>query len=1070
MSAIKEYINKLSQRYKTGISTEHSYRGDLQNLLEALVTRVLVTNEPSRISCGAPDYIITRQNIPVGYIEAKDIGADLLGKNYKEQFERYRNALNNLIVTDYLTFQFFVDGQPVTSIQLGQIIGGKIIPLPDNYPAFTNLITDFCNYSGQSIRSASKLSKMMAAKARLLANVIENALAPDTTDHVSEYTNSLNAQYVSFQQVLIHDITEKAFADIYAQTIAYGMFAARLHDTSLDTFSRQEAAELIPRSNPFLRKLFQYIAGYDLDDRIKWMVDALADIFRATNVAELLADFGKATRQTDPMIHFYETFLSEYDPKLRKSRGVWYTPEPVVNFIVRAVDDILKTEFDLPLGLADTSKVKIKVKDVAKSTADQRSKTKTIEREEEVHRVQILDPATGTGTFLAEVVKQIHKQFEGQQGIWNNYVEDHLIPRINGFEILMASYAMAHLKLDMLLTETGYKPRKDQRLRIYLTNSLEEHHPDTGTLFANWLSTEANEANHIKRDTPVMVVIGNPPYSGESANKGEWIMKLMEDYKKEPGGKAKLKERNPKWINDDYVKFIRFGQHFIEKNGSGILAFINPHGYLDNPTFRGMRWNLLKTFDKIYTIDLHGNSKKKETTPDGSPDENVFDIMQGVSINLFVKNGKKNENDLGKVNHYDIFGNRDFKYDFLNTNSIKSVSFTELKVSIPNFNFIVEDLQAKSDYCKGLLISDLFFKYSLGVTTARDSFSICFTENEISRKVVEFLELSSEEARIKYNLGKDARDWSIDEAKNDLIKSGIDSSRITRIDYRPFDTRHTYYTGKSKGFHCMPRSEVMNHMFSNYNIAINLVKVGRDVDSDNYFLSKNITDKSLVSSLDNSSVFPLYLYPEANSQHTLNHHIARTPNLNPAIVKQIAEGLGLTFTPEKEDTSGTFAPIDLLDYIYAVLHSPSYREKYKEFLKIDFPRVPYPGDQQQFWQLVALGGQLRHIHLLESPVVEKRITTYPQPGSNTVEKLLFEITGEDTTGKVWINTSQYFDGVPRIAWEFYIGGYQPAQKWLKDRKGRELTFEDIVHYQKIIVALTETDRIMKEIDEINFIG
>lgn len=715
MSAIKEYITKLSQRYKTGISTEHSYRGDLQNLLEALVTRVLVTNEPSRISCGAPDYIITRQNIPVGYIEAKDIGADLSGKNYKEQFERYRNALNNLIITDYLTFQFFVDGQPVTSIQLGHIIGGKIIPLPDNFPVFANLITDFCDYSGQSIRSASKLSKMMAAKARLLANVIENALAPDTTDQVSEYTNSLNAQYVSFQQVLIHDITEKAFADIYAQTIAYGMFAARLHDPSLDTFSRQEAAELIPRSNPFLRKLFQYIAGYDLDDRIKWMVDALADIFRATNVAELLADFGKATRQTDPMIHFYETFLSEYDPKLRKSRGVWYTPEPVVNFIVRAVDDILKTEFGLPLGLADTSKVKIKVKDVAKSTADQRSKTKTIEREEEVHRVQILDPATGTGTFLAEVVKQIHKQFEGQQGIWNNYVEDHLIPRINGFEILMASYAMAHLKLDMLLTETGYKPRKDQRLRIYLTNSLEEHHPDTGTLFANWLSTEANEANHIKRDTPVMVVIGNPPYSVSSTNKGAWIENLVADYKRN------LNERNIQPLSDDYIKFIRFGQHFIEKNGSGVLAYISNNSFIDGIIHRQMRKSLLECFDKIYILDLHGNSKKKEVCPDGSPDQNVFDIMQGVSINLLIKTGTKKENKFGTIFNFDLFGTRENKYKTLIKNDLYSLKWVTLNLTEPNYFFVHKDFNELVNYTNCINLNNLFLIHTSGIKTHDDN-------------------------------------------------------------------------------------------------------------------------------------------------------------------------------------------------------------------------------------------------------------------------------------------------------------------------------------------------------------
>ena len=640
---IQQYIDNLNQRYKLGNATEHTFRGDLQTLIESVVPNIQATNEPKRQSCGAPDFIVTKKDslsqtfgIPLGFIEAKDIGdKDLAGvkkTGNKEQFDRYKASLNNLFFTDYVDFHLYRDGQFVTNIAIAQITNKGIIALPQNFEAFENLIKDFCSHIGQTIKSPKKLAQMMAGKARLLSDIIEKAL---TSDEKLNENSTLQDQMTAFKNILIHDITPKGFADVYAQTIAYGMFAARLHDPTLPTFSRQEAAELIPKSNPFLRKLFGYIAGPELDDRIKWVVDGLIEIFLACNVEDILKSYGKATKMEDPIIHFYETFLSEYDPKLRKARGVWYTPAPVVNFIVKAVDDILKTEFNLPQGLADNTKTKIKVNLQGKQV------------EQDVHRVQILDPATGTGTFLAEVVKHIHKKFEGQQGIWSSYVETHLLPRLNGFELLMASYAMAHLQLDLLLTETGFKPTLPSlggagggRLRVYLTNSLEESHPDTGTLFANWLSTEANEANFIKRDTPVMVIMGNPPYSGESANKGEWIMKLMEDYKKEPGGKEKLKEKNPKWINDDYVKFIRFSSHLIEKNGEGILAFINPHGYLDNPTFRGMRWHLQKTFDKIYTVDLHGNSKKKETAPDGSTDQNVFDIMQGVSINIFIKNKK----------------------------------------------------------------------------------------------------------------------------------------------------------------------------------------------------------------------------------------------------------------------------------------------------------------------------------------------------------------------------------------------------------------------------------------------
>nr|MBP6739983.1 N-6 DNA methylase [Leptospiraceae bacterium] len=577
---IKEYIEKLNRLYKTGNAREHSYRGDLQVLINTIVTDVLVTNEPARTECGAPDYIITKRDIPVGYIEAKDIGVDLESKSLKEQFDRYKASLQNLIFTDYLTFHLYINGEFKTKIDIAELKNGKIVPIQNNFSTFIDLIKDFCLFEGQTIKSSSTLAAMMAKKARMLENIIEAALLSDIK---KEETSSLRDQMDAFQKILIHDIKPKEFADIYAQTIAYGMFAARFHDKTLETFSRQEAAELIPKSNPFLRSLFSYIAGPDIDDRIKWIVESLAEIFRSADVASLLKDFGKATQTQDPIIHFYETFLTEYDPALRKARGVWYTPSPVVNFIVRAIDDILKSEFGIKEGIADSSMIDIDVKQPGEKKSTKKK----------VHRVQFLDPATGTGTFIAELIRQVFQKFQGQEGIWSNYVENHLIPRLHGFEILMASYAMAHLKIDMLLQETGFKPTKNQRLKIFLTNSLEEYHEDDRTLFAlaRWLSEEAQQANDVKRDTPVMVVMGNPPYAGESSNKGDWIMNLMDDYKKEPGGKEKLNERNPKWINDDYVKFIRYGQHFIEKNGSGILAFINPHGFLDNPTFRGMRWN-----------------------------------------------------------------------------------------------------------------------------------------------------------------------------------------------------------------------------------------------------------------------------------------------------------------------------------------------------------------------------------------------------------------------------------------------------------------------------------------------
>jgi len=1063
---IENYIDNINQRYKLGNATEHTFRGDLQQLLESLVPEIRATNEPKRQSCGAPDYILTKKNIPVGFIEAKDVGdKDLEGKKKsvnKEQFDRYKASLDNIIFTDYIDFHLYNDGEFITKIAIATLRQAQgdntyeIVPLPENFARFENIIKDFCVHVGQNIKSSKKLAEMMAGKARLLSDVIEKAL---TSDETHNEDSTLKEQMTAFKSILIHDITPKGFADVYAQTIAYGMFAARLHDPTLDTFSRQEAAELIPKSNPFLRKLFGYIAGPDIDDRIKWIVENLAEIFLACNVEEILKNYGKTTKMEDPIIHFYETFLAEYDPKLRKARGVWYTPAPVVNFIVRAVDDILKTEFDLPQGLADTSKTKIKVNT---QIPDKNFKSGYKQTEQEVHKVQILDPATGTGTFLAEVIKHVHKKFKGQEGIWSSYVENNLLPRLNGFELLMASYAMAHLQLDLLLKETGFKATTNQRTRVYLTNSLEEYHPDTGTLFANWLSSEANEANHIKRDSPVMCVIGNPPYAVSSTNKNPWIENLISDYKKN------LNEKSYNSLSDDYVKFIRYGQHFVEKNGSGVLAYISNNSFIDGVVFRQMRKHLLETFDKVYILDLHGNAKKKEVSPDGSPDQNVFDIMQGVSINIFVKRGNKKKNELGHVFHSDLYGKRQIKYDFLNEQTIHNIDWVKLNNKYPNYYFVNRDYKSMEEYNNGFCLEKLFVINATGVKTERDVFTIKVNSSELKEVLNDLQDLNLEDIRIKHNLKPDGRDWTLSNAKDD-IQNKIGEN--TKIQYRPFDYRHTHYTGKTKGFMAYPRNKIMSHLLNN-NIALITTRLNRGLSAGYNFISKNILDLHLLdSAADSLQTFPLYLYPVNNGQQTIEETAERTPNLDQVILKEIAKKLSLTFTDEKENTKDTFAPIDILDYIYAVLHSPTYREKYKEFLKIDFPRVPYPKDKNTFWQLVKLGGEIRQIHLLESPKVEDYITSYPVNGDNVITR---KITKTDigyepidnTKGKVWINDEQYFDSVPLTAWEFYIGGYQPAQKWLKDRKERTLEFDDILHYQKIIVALSETDRLMKEIDKI----
>lgn len=1044
MQKLHNYIENINRLFTTGNAREHSYRGDLQDLLNKIIDDkdIVVTNEPARIvNVGAPDYSITKKDIPIGYIEAKDINKPLNSKDYTEQFDRYKNALDNLIITDYMDFWFYKSGELINKIKIAKIEDNKIVAVEENFTLFINSIKSFTTQISQTITSPSKLAKMMAGKARLLQNVIERAII---SEDESDANNSLREQLEVFKATLIHDITPESFADIYAQTIAYGMFAARLHDTTMNTFTRQEAVFLIPKSNPFLRGLFNYVSGAECDDRIIWIIDSLAEIFLATDVKKLLDGFSQKSGMNDPIIHFYETFLSEYNPALRKSRGVWYTPQAVVNFIVRACDEVLKDEFDLSDGLSDETKIKIKVDDI---NAGYTKSGQKIKKEIEVHKVQILDPATGTGTFLAETIKFIKKDFWG--GSWSSYVEEHLIPRLNGFELLMASYAMAHLKLDLLLLETGYKPSKEQkRFNIFLTNSLEEHHEQSGNLFASYLANESKEADRVKKDVPVMVVMGNPPYSGHSSNKNDFIDKLLEDYKKESDG-SKLKEKNPKWLNDDYVKFIRYSESYIEKNQEGVLGFITNNSYINNPTFRGMRYHLLKTFDKIYVIDLHGDSKKKETAPDGSKDENVFDIMQGVAIIIAIKKKQKNKK-LVELYLCDIYGKRDFKYGFLTENSLKSLPFEKIEFKEPDFYFKSQNFQKLIEYEKNFKINELFTINSAGIVTARDGLVIDENEHKLKDRILNFYE--DKEMILKEN-----ENFKIDKIRNNF---SFDEKYIKMISHRIFDNKFIYYHSP---FIERDRFNVMKH-FNKNNLGIAISRQCQD-DWKHIFISKNITDLNLTGTagkFGSGYLCPLYLYPDENSLTN-----ERTPNLNLEIVNEIEEKLALKFLNEKIEDSTTFAPIDILDYIYAVLHSPSYREKYKEFLKIDFPRVPYP-KPETFWQLVSLGGKLRSLHLLEDTSLDERIIDIKGEGEllikNSLNKKDFSI--EDEKVELRLNDEVSIVNIPLVAWEFYIGGYQPAQKWLKDRVGRVLSRADMKHYNRIINALCKTDLIMKKIDEV----
>jgi predicted helicase len=655
VTAISDYLKKIEKAYAAGNATEHTHRPALKELMESIAAGITATNEPRRVKCGAPDFIITKGQSPLGYVECKDIGKSLAEEERTDQLKRYRESLGNLILTDYLEFRWYAGGQYRLTVQLATVADGKIKPVKNAARSLQELLETFLTASIPTVNSPKELARRMAALARLIRNIIQKAF--DEEDLTDDEPDPLHEQLDGFRKVLIHDLTPAQFADMYAQTICYGLFAARCNASSSERFTRQNAGYALPKTNPFLRKMFDHIAGVNLDERIVWAVDDLAELLQHTDMEAILKDFGKRTRQEDPVVHFYESFLAAYDPKMREARGVYYTPEPVVSYIVRSIDHILKTDFKLKDGLADAAKIKVT--------------HPTNKKKMDVHKVQILDPATGTGTFLYGVIDHIRNGFKDDQGMWSSYVSQHLLPRLFGFELLMAPYAVAHMKLGLQLKESGYDFQSSERLGIYLTNTLEEAHAMSGLpLFTQWIAEEANAASDIKKDAPVMVVLGNPPYSVNSMNTG-YVEPIQFNYYP----RDDIKEANPKVLLDDYVKFFRFAQERIEKTGYGILGFISNHGYLDNPVFRRMRQNLMQTFDDIYILDLHGKSKQKERSPDGSEDKNVFDIQQGVAIGIFVKKDKTAKK---QCYHADIYGLRQSKYNWLVESDVGSTMWKAL--------------------------------------------------------------------------------------------------------------------------------------------------------------------------------------------------------------------------------------------------------------------------------------------------------------------------------------------------------------------------------------------------------
>ncbi|MEE9264894.1 MAG: type ISP restriction/modification enzyme, partial [Vicinamibacteria bacterium] len=922
------------------------------------------------------------------------------------------------------------------------------------------------------ITTSKKLSVELAKLARNIRDRINTVLAIETED------GPVTKLMTAFKEALVHDLDEDGFADMYAQTIAYGLLSARVENPAGGT--ADDFAAQIPATNPFLKELMETFlhvggrngrtgsgAGIDFDEL---GVSEVVELLDHANMEAVVRDFGDRNPQEDPVMHFYELFLKEYDPKEKVRRGVFYTPLPVVSFIVRSVDELLRTEFGLEDGLADTT-----------TWGEMAERHEGLEIPDGAKPgdpfVQILDPATGTGTFLVEVIDVIHRTMtekwkaEGHGGkinqLWNEYVPTHLLPRLHGYELLMAPYAIAHMKIGLKLYETGYQFGSDARARIYLTNSLEppQDFSDRLAFAVPALAHEAEAVNGIKRNQRFTVIVGNPPYAGISSNNSEHAVRLVDAYKTVDG---EVLDEKKLWLQDDYVKFLRFSQIVLDETQVGLLGFITNHGFLDNPTFRGMRQSLMESFRYIRVLDLHGNANKGERCPDGSADKNVFDIRQGVAISLSLTSDHSSPK---SVEHFSLWGLRNVKYQWLSTHSVSSTQWSRLAPNPPYRFLIPRDQNTLAEYRNGYPLEQIVQDRTVGMITARDALTIHFTRPELNRTIKRFAALSPEDARAEFNLSKDVRDWSVARAQEDLRHHEPTEKFFRTVLYRPFDLRTTFYTGTSRGFIGQPQRRIMAHLDGAKNWALCVSRFNRQKSVGYFFVTRTLTDFHLLDTVaDSMTVFPLYLFADAVKQTELSLGKNEEPNRHPVFLAVLSKRLGITTRCAAGLLEG-LTPEDIFRYAYAVFHSPGYRNRYAEFLKIEFPRLPLTPSMELFRALAEIGGELVALHLMESPKLDDHITTLVGSGERRVEKVSW------SDGTVWLDKAEThgFRGVPVDVWNFHIGGYQVCEKWLKDRQakggknprpGRVLTDDDIAHYQKIVVALNETIRLMQEIDEV----
>ncbi|MGI9337336.1 MAG: type ISP restriction/modification enzyme [Gammaproteobacteria bacterium] len=1028
---LSRYIDDIGEKRAAGGNTEVSYRTPIERMMEKAAAEfcadVDITHEPERTKdLGAPDFLISAKGGGVvGYVECKKPGADLQKKTTKAQVEKYRALSENILLTDSFRWMHFRDGKITADI----LLTSK--PDKRKREEFAEVLRRFMMTPPEKVADSKQLAETLARRCVIL----REGLAM----HEDNEQSRLHGLLGEFRRMLDRDLNFPRFADFFAQTLIYSLLMAKLNSPAGEKLTLANVRERIPENFAVIREIAVFLA--ELADNqyrdIRWIIgDILATIngMDEAAIAETMSYKKGIGEGDDPYINFYETFLAEYDPKLRESRGVYYTPPPVVRFIVRAADDLLRRDFNMPKGLAE-------------------------------RKVTALDFAAGTGTFMLEMARLL---FDGKdKAKVNMLARGNFLPNFYGFEMMASAYVISHLKLSRFLTDNGIALQDGESIKIYLANTLEKLDKQIELSLMPSLAREAKAAQEVK-DKRVLVIVGNPPYSGHSQNKSEehyyrdhkkikgkrvkdtrhtWIGGLLHgiDDGKNVGGSyyeidgEPLDEKNPKWLQDDYVKFIRFAQHKMDMVPRGIVAVITNHGFLDNPTFRGMRQSLMKTFDALYFLDLHGNSKKKEKAPDGGKDENVFDIQQGVAVSLLVKNSAAKEKG---VFHADLWGARKKKYEECAAQNIGSANWRKLTPAAPFYLFVPRDKRAEKKNGTFYPVRDIFAASSAGLLTARDKLTIAFSETEMRECIKAFSGMPPEEAREHFNLPPDTRDWGVVCAQNDLSAKG--GGGIRRIAYRPFDFRFTYYTGNSRGFHCRPRGRIMRHMLKERNIGL-LLSRQQGVAPLSVHVVNDIVDGHCGT--DSTSI--TYLFPLRLCDGEMNGS-AMSENFTAKFRRWIDERYGEAHTPE-----------DILGCIYAVLHSPDYRHRYADFLRTDFPRIPFPESNDKFKRLAAIGNELINAHLLRANCGSEYGELRGSGISNQVDKVRYD----ENAACLYFNKDQYFAPIPPEVFNFQIGGYKPLDKYLKSRKGRKLSPDEVDTIEKAANAIAFTIAKIGEIDD-----